>query len=51
MVVGFYVHTDMNFVITERREDNAKVDAQDHENFGFHAAALPGAEDGTSGGE
>ncbi|KAK3707533.1 hypothetical protein LTR37_012028 [Vermiconidia calcicola] len=51
MVVGFYVHTDMNFVITERREDNAKADAQDRDNHGFHAAALPGVEDVTSAGE
>lgn len=42
-VVGFYVHTDMNFVVTERKEDEAK--AQSHMNGGakIEVAAIAGA--------
>lgn len=39
MVVGFYVHTDMNFVVTERRE---KADQADSD-VKFEAHALAGA--------
>lgn len=43
MVVGFYVHTDMNFVVTERDE---KVDSHvDERTFEASAQALPGAYD------
>ena len=43
MVVGFYVHTDMNFVITERRENGSKASAYLNGDFKMEAAALPGA--------
>lgn len=42
-VIGFYVHTDMNFVVTERKE---KAEGSvDEKIFGTGAAALPGAYD------
>ena len=41
--MGFYVHKDMNFVITERREDAAKLGAQLGGDFKIEAGALPGA--------
>ena len=40
MVVGFYVHTDMNFVATEHRENAI---AEQQVEFKGEAAALPGA--------
>lgn len=42
--VGFYVHTDMNFVVTERREDVPNSDTFLFEpTFDLEATALPGA--------
>ena len=43
MVVGFYVHTDMNFVVTERREDGMKVDWAANGDVKMDAHALAGA--------
>lgn len=45
MVVGFYVHTDMNFVVTERRDLSEKVDSVMAESFRFDAGALAGAQE------
>lgn len=42
MVVGFYVHTDMNFVATERRE---KAGLEREGMYKGEAIALPGAYD------
>lgn len=45
MVVGFYVHTDMDFVVTERREDAAQLRTAMSGSFKIEAGALPGAYD------
>ena len=42
MVVGFYVHTDMDFVITKREEKDWMSDSA-NEGVKFEAHALPGA--------
>ncbi|KAK4545870.1 hypothetical protein LTR36_002434 [Oleoguttula mirabilis] len=44
-VVGFYVHTDMNFIITERKDVNESAIAHLNSGIKFDAAALPGAYD------
>jgi hypothetical protein len=46
MVVGFYVHTDMNFVVTERKDEAEGADGKAGEYdaaLQFEVAALPGA--------
>ena len=43
MVVGFYVHTDMNFVVTKRKEDEADDSSAMNGNFKVEAHALGGA--------
>lgn len=45
MAVGFYVHTDMNFVVTERRDESSKGDALLNPDFKMEAAALPGVQE------
>ena len=45
MVVGFYVHTNMNFVVTERVEDAPRT--RPTNDFHFDGGALPGAYDDT----
>lgn len=45
MVVGFYVHSDMNFVVTERKEDSSDVFTQLNGGSHIEVAALPGAYD------
>lgn len=43
MVVGFYVHDNMNFVVTERQEELAKDSTPYQEHF--DAGAIAGAYD------
>jgi hypothetical protein len=43
MAVGFYIHTDMNFVVTER-QDKAEGSI-DEKGFEVQAVALPGAQE------
>jgi len=43
MVVGFYVHTDMNFIITERKDDENSAAAHLNDGVKLEANALPGA--------
>lgn len=43
MVVGFYVHTDMNFIITERKDDEKSAIAHLNDSVKLEANALPGA--------
>ena len=43
MVVGFYVHTNMNFVVSERQD--GAVQSQPVEDFGMEAGAIDGAPD------
>lgn len=43
MVVGFYVHTDMNFIITERKDDEKSARPQFNGSVKLEANALPGA--------
>lgn len=43
--MGFYVHTDMHFVVTERRQDSKKAPAKLIEGLGGEANALPWAYD------
>lgn len=43
MVVGFYVHTDMKFVVTERQDK--PEGSVDEKSFQASAGALPGAFD------
>lgn len=43
MAVGFYIHTEMNFVVSKRRSDDEKAAvraASDKNEFGFDAGAL-----------
>jgi cytochrome P450 len=43
MVVGFYVHTDMSFVVTKRNERDWKLDAEMSHGMKLEAHAIPGA--------
>ena len=43
MAVGFYVHEDMNFVMTERHDGASKVNPALNGDFQVEAGALPGA--------
>ena len=43
MAVGFYVHDDMNFVISERRDGASKTNPALNDDFEVEACALPGA--------
>lgn len=45
MVVGFYVHTDMDFVVTERRSIADEEHAPTERLPKTEVAALPGAYD------
>jgi hypothetical protein len=40
MAVGFYIHRDMNFIVTERRTDGEKVAAEVAPDFQLDAGSL-----------
>jgi hypothetical protein len=42
-VVGFYVHTNMNFIVTERKDIDEENELPRNGGLNFDAAALPGA--------